>query len=88
LAKRFGVSEEKIARIVEYRTDPDFTPAEQSALALAENMTRTGGDVEESIWSAVSRHFTDGEVIELVATIGAFNAFNRMANSMQVEVTA
>jgi alkylhydroperoxidase family enzyme len=87
LAKRFGVSEEKIARIVEYRTDPDFTPAEQSALALAENMTRTGGDVEDAIWSAVNDHFTDGEVIELVATIGAFNAFNRMANSMQVEVT-
>lgn len=87
MAKRFGVPEEKIAAIADWRTQPGFTEAERAALALGEEITRHGGRVAEATWAEAARHFAEGELVELVATAGAFNAFNRMANAMQVEVT-
>jgi alkylhydroperoxidase family enzyme len=87
LARQFGVPEEKIAAIADFRTRSEFTERERAALALAEAMTRSGGQVEDEVWSEAARYFDEGELIELVAVIGMFNAFNRMANALQVEIT-
>lgn len=64
-----------------------FGEREKAALDLAERMTRNE-PVDDELWATLSRHFPDeGEVIELVACIAAFNAFNRMANVLRVEIT-
>lgn len=87
MARRFGVSTEKIAAIAGFRDQPGFSEREKAALALAEAMTTSGGEVGDAVWLESARYLDDGEMVELVAVIGAFNAFNRMANVLRVEVT-
>lgn len=79
--------EEKIGAIADWQTQPGFTEAERAALALGEAITRSGGQIADAVWTEAARHFGEGELVELVATAGAFNAFNRMSNSLQVAVT-
>jgi alkylhydroperoxidase family enzyme len=50
-------------------------------------MTRDGGEVPDELWAEAEAHYSQEELIELVAVIAAFNAFNRMANALRVEVT-
>lgn len=79
--------EEKIAAIADWRTTEGFTPRERAAFALAEAMTRSGGEIDDAVWDEARQHYDDGELVELVAVIAAFNAFNRMAGALRVEVT-
>lgn len=64
-----------------------FTPQERAVLELAETVTRHPDPVPDELWERLTRHFDEGEIIELIACIAAFNAFNRMANALQVDIT-
>lgn len=78
----------KIEAISDFRNHLDqFTPAEQAALALADVITFLNGTVDDATWAEAARHFDEGQLIELIGVIGAFNGFNRMANALRVEVT-
>jgi alkylhydroperoxidase family enzyme len=50
-------------------------------------MTRHGGEVPDEVWAEATAHFQEAELIEIVGVIAAFNAFNRLANALRVEVT-
>ena len=65
----------------------DFTEKEKIALRLAERITRDANTVDDPLWEDVSRHYDEGEVVELVSAIGLFNYFNRFNNALQVEPT-
>ncbi len=64
-----------------------FTPAERSALALAERMTTDARGVDEEVWATLREHFDEGQVVELAAVIGLFNYFNRFNDALRVDVT-
>ncbi len=87
MARRHGWTDEQLQHLAEFESRGDFSEKEKVALRLAERMTRASDQVDESLWSEVRKHFDEGEVVELGATIGLFNYFNRFNNALEMEPT-
>jgi alkylhydroperoxidase family enzyme len=61
-----------------------FTDVERAALAYSESMTRNVR-VPQAVFDAVRRHFNERELVELTATIGAYNLVSRFLEALQVD---
>jgi uncharacterized peroxidase-related enzyme len=88
LAKRHGVDEAIIKSVLDYASDDRLGPAEKAALAVAESITRDPTNLPERLWKNLREHFDDGQIVELVCSIGLFNYFNRVNNLLEMEITA
>ena len=71
----------------DYANSPRFSEAERAALAAAVSITREPRGLPEPVWANLRKHYDDGEIVEIVCSIGLFNYFNRFNNAMQVELT-
>jgi alkylhydroperoxidase family enzyme len=87
LARRHGWSQEQIDALAEFEKRSDFSEKEKVALRFAERMTTASNEVDEKLWTDLRKHFDEGEVVELGATIGLFNYFNRFNNALEMEPT-
>lgn len=50
-------------------------------------MAAPGGRVPDDLWTEVRTHWSEGAALEIVAVAAAFSFFNRLSNSLQVEIT-
>ena len=71
----------------DYANSPRFSEAERAALAAAVAITREPRGLPEPVWENLRKHYDDGEIVEIVCSIGLFNYFNRFNNALQVELT-
>ena len=81
VAKRHGETDERLAVIAGWREAPFFTPAERSALALAEAVTRLSDrsdPVPDSVWNEAARHYDERALAGLVLQIAHINLWNRL----------
>lgn len=88
ICRKLGWADEQLVNLADFATRDDFTPAEKTALQLAEWMTRNEGPLTEEQWQEVRDVYSEGEVVELMAAIGLFNYFNRFNNLLDMEATA
>ena len=58
-----------------------------AALRCAEVMTEGNGDLSESAYAELKRHWSDGEILEITMVVGLFSYFNRFNNALCVEIT-
>jgi alkylhydroperoxidase family enzyme len=84
-SSRGGASDDKIAETAVWRQSDLFDDAERAALDLAEAMTLTPADVTDEQFAAVRRHFTDEQVVELVAAIAMENYRARFNRAFGIE---
>lgn len=87
MARRHGWSDEQINGLNNFEQRADFTESEKAALRLTEQVTRDGHSVDDALWNELRTHFDEGELVELLCTIGLFNYFNRFNDALQVEPT-
>ncbi|MBC7545310.1 MAG: carboxymuconolactone decarboxylase family protein [Candidatus Sericytochromatia bacterium] len=88
LALAAGATDSMINALEQGSEAQTFSPPEQAALALGEWMTRhPERGLPDHLYDALSQQFDEGQIIELVGVVAAFNFFNRMANALEVEVT-
>ncbi len=87
MARRHGWTQEQIDGLADFEKRTDFSEKEKVALRFAERMTTASNAVDETLWSDLRKHYDEGEVVELGATIGLFNYFNRFNNALQMEPT-
>jgi uncharacterized peroxidase-related enzyme len=87
LAKKLGYSDEQIAELPRFESSDRFTTREKAALRLAEQLTRNERPLDEAALSEFRRHFSEGEIVELMAASGLFNYFNRFNNLLAMEPT-
>ncbi len=86
--RRVKVPEEKIAALLVSILDPaTFTEKELVALELADRMAESGHAVSDELWECLLAHFNEGQLIELVSVIGLFNYFNRVNDTLRMEIT-
>ena len=83
IAREERVSEAQIQALRTGDTAP-FDERERAALAYAEAMTRSIR-VPDDVFAAVRRHFDDRGIVELTATIGAYNLVSRFLEALQVD---
>ncbi len=76
---------EKLAALHDYADDPQFSPAERAALSYAEATTKTGIPVTDEHINELKKHFSDREIVELVAAVAAINFDNRINISLGIE---
>jgi len=81
------VSQETLDALSNYTRDERFSPAERAALAAAVAITREPRALPEAVWKDLRAHFDDGQIVEIVCSIGLFNYFNRVNNALEVEPT-
>ncbi|MEO7040389.1 MAG: carboxymuconolactone decarboxylase family protein [Gemmatimonadaceae bacterium] len=86
LSRKHGATDEQIAAVDAGCYDV-FEPGWHAALAFADAMTPTNGDVTDEIYSELARWWTAPQIVEMTAVIGFFNYFNRFAEALRIPVT-
>ena len=84
MARKAGVSEQKIKNLASWRTSSEFTDSEKAALALAEDVTR--GRVSDETYREAKRHFDDHDYVELALLAAFYAMVGRMLDAMGVEL--
>jgi uncharacterized peroxidase-related enzyme len=87
LAKKLGYSEEQIAALPRFESSASFSRREKAALRLAERLTRNERPLDDAELADLRTHFSEGEIVELMAASGLFNYFNRFNNLLAMEPT-
>jgi alkylhydroperoxidase family enzyme len=86
VARQEGVTQAQLDALPEWPASPLFSATERAALALADAMTRTV-QVPEDVFAAARAAFDDRALVELVATIAAYNMVSRFLEALQVRST-
>jgi AhpD family alkylhydroperoxidase len=76
-----GETQQRLHMVGAWREATVFTDAERAALELAEQGTRiadAAGGVPDEVWENAAKHYTEEELVALVATIALINAYNRL----------
>lgn len=87
-AHRVGLSPEKLEAVWEYETSPLFSDAERAALRVAQGAGQVPNAVTDADFAELHKHFTDDEIVEIVAVISLFGFLNRWNDTMATELEA
>ena len=86
MARRLGATPEQIGALA--RADlTGFDAAWAVALRAAETMTSDRGQIPPALYADLERHWSTGEIVEIVAVISLFNYFNRFAIALDIPPT-
>jgi len=50
-------------------------------------MTRDAHTIDDQLWAELRQYFDEGQIVELAATVGLFNYFNRFNDALKIEPT-
>jgi uncharacterized peroxidase-related enzyme len=81
-ALHFGIEERKLAAVWDYQTDPLFSAAERAALDLAVAASCVPNAVTDEMFLELRKHWTEEQIVEIVATISVFGFMNRWNDTM------
>jgi AhpD family alkylhydroperoxidase len=85
IAERVGVSAGKIAAVKHEQLPLEaYTALELQVLALTDAMTRDI-DVPDAVMAPLQAHFDPGLLVELVATVAAYNMVSRLLVALRIE---
>ena len=87
LARGLGWSDDQLSNLASWSSREDFTAAEKAALRLAETVTRDANALPDEQFAELQSFYSDGEIVELLCSIGLFNYFNRFNNALRMEPT-
>ncbi len=77
-----GVSHEKLAAVYEFETADAFDERERAALRVASRGAMVPNAVEAEDFVALKAHFSEKEIVEIVAVVSLFGFLNRWNDTM------
>jgi len=87
-AHRAGVSTEKLDAAFDVDRSPLFDGRERAALGLARDAALVPNAVRDAHFDALREHFSEEEIVDLVAVISLFGWLNRWNDSVATELEA
>jgi uncharacterized peroxidase-related enzyme len=81
-ALHFGVVDEKLAAVWEFRTSPLFSEAERVALDFAVAAAAVPNGATDELFAEMRRHWSENQVVEIAAVIATFGFLNRWNDTM------
>ena len=87
ICKRLGWSDTQLLALEDSAGSGQFSEAEKAAIHLAEVMTLDAHTYSDADFTRLRSHYSEGEVVELLAAIGLFNYFNRFNDLLEMEPT-
>lgn len=85
-AETAGVSVEKVEALWGFETSGLFSDREVAALRLARDAALTPNQVTDEHFEDLKRHFTDDEIVELVAPVAMFGFLNRWNDTFATDL--
>jgi uncharacterized peroxidase-related enzyme len=82
LASIYAASDAKIRAVWEFETSELFTPAERAALRLGYHAALVPNEASAEDFTELKKHFDEGQIVEIVATIALFGYLNRWNDTM------
>ena len=82
LASIYRASDEKIRAVWDFETSQLFSPAERAALRLGYAAALVPNEATAAHFDELKRHFDEGQIVEIVATIALFGYLNRWNDTM------
>ena len=87
-ANQLGVDAEKIAAVFEFETSPLFSAAERAALRVAWHGALQPSAVTDDDIAALTQHFSQPEIVEIVAVLSLYGFLNRWNSTLDTEIEA
>ena len=81
-AKNFGVSEERLAALWDFRTSPLYSDAERVALEFAFAAGAQPNAVTDEDFARLRRHWTEDQIVEILAVVAMFGFLNRWNDTL------
>ncbi len=88
VALREGVTVEKQRDIVGaiYRQSPHYTDAERAILDLTAHVMIDPEEIPADVWARVKEHYSDGQIVEIAVTIGAYLQVSKFGDALGVKL--
>ena len=83
-----GLPQEKLDAIWEYRTSELYSDAERAALDFALAAGSVPNGVDEEIMTRLKEHWSDDQIVEMLAAICLYGFLNRWNDSMATDLEA
>ncbi len=77
-----GINGAKFDAVWEYRTSPLYTEAERIALDVAFAAGCVPNEVTDEMFAKLREHWSDGQIVEIVAVIAQFGFLNRWNDTL------
>ena len=87
-ANQLGVDAQKIAAVFEFETSPLFSAAERAALRVAWHGALQPSAVTDDDIAALTQHFSQPEIVEIVAVLSLYGFLNRWNSTLDTELEA
>lgn len=86
-AHQKGASDAQIAAARgDYENGP-FTAVEKLGFRAAERLHRSPAEITDEFFATLKQHFTDAQIIELIAAASAFELFPRFVDGLRIPIT-
>jgi uncharacterized peroxidase-related enzyme len=85
-AARYGISAEKEEALWDFETSPLFSEAERAALRVARGAALVPNAVTDEEFADLRRHYSDAQVVEIVAIIALYGFYNRFNDTMATQL--
>jgi len=86
-ARQKGASDARIAAARgDYENGP-FTAAEILGFRAAERLHRSPAEITDEFFATLRQHFSDPQIVELLAAAAAFELFPRFVDALRIPVT-
>jgi len=86
-ARQKGATEQQIAAAKgDYEAGP-FSDAEKVGFRAAERLHRSPAEITDEFFMELKQHYTDPQIVELIATAAAFELFPRFVDGLRIPIT-
>ncbi len=86
LSSLYRASDEKIAALWDFERSELFNDAERAAISLALKAGTLPNEASEADFDELKKHYDEGQIVEIVASIALFGYLNRWNDTMATEL--
>jgi alkylhydroperoxidase family enzyme len=88
LGRKIGLSEAQIkaAQGDDYMSSPDLDDRQKAAVRWADVVTRMAARDDDEAFAAMTRHFSEKEIVELTVFCGMWNYSNRLCEALHIDL--
>jgi len=86
-AREAGVSTDALNALWDFARSDAFSEGQKAVLSAAVALSREARGLPDAIWNQLRAQFTDAQIVEILALIGAVNGLNRISNALQTPIT-
>ena len=84
-ARSLGVPVDKLNDLWEFARSDRFTPPQRAALAAAVALSREPRGLPATVWMQLRSSYDDGQIAEILCTIGTLNYLSRVTNAIETQ---